>query len=86
MLPYKCPYYESVKCPKTFESEKDREKFAKKNCYKRRYLNCAFYSYNWFEDLFESISKADPERVRDFTKAVGAVVLEKIVKQLAKDL
>jgi hypothetical protein len=87
MIPKKCPYYSTVKCPESTsqETEKEQQRYAKKNCYKKRYLNCECFSAQFFEDFFGSLSETEPERVRDFTKAVGAVVLEKIVKKLAKD-
>lgn len=87
MIPSKCPYYETNKCDTCygFETQKEKDRYAWRNCFKKRYLNCNNYSTKFFEDFFESLSKADPERVREFTKAVGAVVLEKIVKRLAKD-
>ena len=85
MIPRKCPYYDTIKCAQSFETEKERLRYEKRNCIKSRYLNCNIYALNFFEDFFESIAKADPERIRNFTKSVGAVVLEKIVKRLAKD-
>ncbi|MBW2973720.1 hypothetical protein KY346_04970 [Candidatus Woesearchaeota archaeon] len=86
MIPNKCPYHNTMKCAQSFESEKEKTRYERKHCIKRRYLNCEIYAFNFFEDFFDSIAKADPERIRNFTKAVGAVVLEKIVRKLSGDL
>jgi hypothetical protein len=87
MIPRKCPYYETEKCGmyEGLETDKEKGKYAKRHCFKKRYLNCDEYSTQFFEDFFDSVRQADVERVRSFTRAVGAVVLEKIVKRLAKD-